>query len=105
MNLAVAVGFAVMGAFVIYLANTGRMTGGPGFQVALGNGLTRVFAWVEHVTAGVPEPVLGLAVLGFAAVLVLAALRDRRRPSLPEREGAASCHAIDVPTERKADPS
>jgi len=28
-NIAVAIGFAVMGGFVIYLANTGRMTSGP----------------------------------------------------------------------------
>lgn len=42
-NVAVAAAFAVMGGFVMYLAGAGRMTRGPGFQVAIGNGLTRVF--------------------------------------------------------------
>ena len=78
-NLAVAAGFAVMGGFVIYLANTGQMTGGPGFQVAIGKGLERVFVRIETWSDPVPEPVLGLAVLALAAVFVLATLRDRRR--------------------------
>ena len=92
-NLAVAIGFALMGSFVIYLANSGRMTGGPGFQVAIGNRLTRIFGWVEKVTAGVPEVVLGLAVLAFAAVFVVATLRERRHPRVTEDDDAApSCH-------------
>ena len=70
-----------MGGFVLYLANTGTMTGGPGFQVALGRSLARVFARVEAWTAPVPEPVLGLAVLAIAAVFVVATLRDRHRPN------------------------
>lgn len=81
LNVAVAVGFAVMGGFVIYLANSGEMTGGPGFQVAIGRFLTRVFGRIEAWTADVPEPVLGLAVLSLAAVFVVATLRDRRRPA------------------------
>jgi cytochrome c-type biogenesis protein len=94
LNAAVAVAFAVMGSFVIYLANTGRMTGGPGFQVAVGDRLTDVFAWVEDRTAGVPEPILGLAVLGFAAVFVVATLRDRHRaPAVPDGHAVA-----DTPT-------
>jgi len=80
-NVAVAVAFAVMGGFVLYLANTGTMTGGPGFQVALGRSLARVFARVEAWTAPVPEPVLGLAVLAIAAVFVVATLRDRHCPN------------------------
>jgi cytochrome c biogenesis protein CcdA len=79
-NLVVAAGFAVMGGFVIYLANTGQMTGGPGFQVAIGKGLERIFTRIEAWTNPVPEPVLGLAVLALAAVFVVATLRDRRRP-------------------------
>jgi cytochrome c-type biogenesis protein len=80
-NIAVAVAFAVMGGFVIYLANTERMTGGPGFQVAIGRLLTRVFSRVETWTSGVPDVLLGLAVLALAAVFVIATLRDRRRPA------------------------
>lgn len=77
-NLAVAVGFAVMGGFIIYLANTGKMTAGPGFQVAIGRLFGRVFHRFELWTAPVPEPVLGLALLGLVAVFVVATLRDRR---------------------------
>lgn len=78
-NIAVAAAFAVMGGFVIYLANTGQMTGGPGFQVSIGQGLSKVFARIEIWTDPVPEPALGLVVLTLAAVFVVATLRDRRR--------------------------
>jgi len=91
-NLSVAVGFAVMGGFVIYLAGAGEMTRGPGFQVAIGEFLSRVFARVERWTAPVPEPLLGLAVLAIAAVFVYATLRDRRRPP-----GRAVEQAEDMP--------
>ena len=76
-NLVVAAAFAVMGVFVIYLANTGQMTGGPGFQVTMGQGLERFFTRIETWTDPVPEPVLGLVVLALAAVFVVATLRDR----------------------------
>lgn len=94
-NLAVAAGFAVMGGFVIYLANTGQMTGGPGFQVAIGKGLERVFVRIETWSDPVPEPVLGLAVLALAAVFVLATLRDRPRGTPvddTDDEATGSCH-------------
>lgn len=96
-NLAVAVAFAVMGGFVLYLANTGRMTSGPGFQVAIGRGLSRVFARIEAWTAPVPEPVLGLAVLVLAAVFVVATLRDRRHGPAPAAGPPGGCHD-DAPT-------
>ena len=94
-NIAVAAGFAVMGGFVIYLANTGQMTGGPGFQVAIGKGLARVFGRLEHWADPVPEPVLGLLVLALAAVFVLATLRDRRtRPEAGDfDEDTGACHS------------
>lgn len=92
-NLAVAVGFAVMGGFVIYLANAARMTGGPGFQVAVGRALTAVFARFEAWTAGVPDPLLGSVVLALAAVFVIATLRGRRdREHSPASEDPPSCH-------------
>ena len=98
-NIAVAVAFAVMGGFVIYLANTGQMTGGPGFQVSIGKGLSEVFARIETWTDPVPEPVLGLAVLALAAVFVIATLRDRHRPDAstdadPDEDPA--CHGPGV---------
>jgi cytochrome c-type biogenesis protein len=80
-NVGVAAAFAVMGGFVLYLAGTGTMTSGPGFQVAMGRGLASLFSRIEQWVAPVPEPLLGLAVLALAAVFVGATLRDRRRPS------------------------
>jgi cytochrome c-type biogenesis protein len=98
-NVAVAVLFAAMGSFVIYLAGTGTMTGGPGFQVAIGRFLTRVFARIEVWTAPVPEPVLGLGLLALAAVFVIATLRDRHRPA-PNEAPTADCahHPHDTTT-------
>jgi cytochrome c-type biogenesis protein len=78
-NIAVAVAFTVMGAFVIYLAGAEKMTTGPGFQVAIGRWLSRQFEQIQQWLAPVPEPVLGLAVLAVAAVFVWATLTDRRR--------------------------
>jgi len=89
-NVAVAVAFAVMGVFVIYLANTGQMTGGPGFQVAMGKGLERVFTRIEVWTDPVPEPILGLAVLALAVLFVIATLRDRHHTTDPDE--ATACH-------------
>jgi cytochrome c-type biogenesis protein len=94
-NIAVAAAFAVMGGFVIYLANTGQMTGGPGFQVAIGKQLSKVFTRIEIWTEPVPEPVLGLAVLALAAVFVATTLRDRHRPEGSADEQAderEACH-------------
>jgi cytochrome c-type biogenesis protein len=82
-NLVVAAGFALMGLFVMYLAGSGKMTSGPGFQVAFGRRLASLFAWVEKVTAPIPEVFLGLVVLALAAVFVYATLRDSRRGGPP----------------------
>ena len=77
-----------MGAFVIWLANSEQMTGGPGFQVAIGNGLEQILTRIERFAAPVPEPVLGLAVLALAAGFVLATLRDRHPAPSSEPEVA-----------------
>ena len=100
-NIAVAAAFAVMGGLVIYLANTGQMTGGPGFQVSIGKGLSKAFARIESLTDPVPEPVLGLVVLALGAVFVVATLRDRHRPdssSGRQVDGQPSCHGSTEPT-------
>jgi cytochrome c-type biogenesis protein len=94
-NLAVAAAFAVMGGFVLYLAGTGTMTSGPGFQVAIGRGLSKVFERIEVWTDPVPEPILGLVVLGLAAVFVVATLRDRRQGAAAEQATPHHCHAGD----------
>jgi cytochrome c-type biogenesis protein len=78
-NIAVAAGFAVMGGFIFYLAGAGQMTGGPGFQVAIGRALGHLFRRIEVWTAPVPELVLGLVLLALAAVFIVTALRDRSR--------------------------
>jgi cytochrome c-type biogenesis protein len=99
-NLVVAAGFTVMGLFVMYLASSGEMTSGPGFQVALGKRIASVFKWVETATASVPEAILGIAVLALAAVFVYATLRNRPgrgQPPFdseddPESEEVSSSH-------------
>ena len=91
-NLVVAAAFAVMGVFVIYLANTGQMTGGPGFQVAMGKTLERIFTRIEVWTDPVPEPLLGLAVLALAAIFVIATLRDRQDTDPTDHDGGTACH-------------
>lgn len=82
-NLAVAVAFTVMGLVIIALAGSRNMTGGTAAQTAIGEWLARVFAGAQEALAPVPEPVLGLALVGLAAVFVAATLRDRRRASAP----------------------
>lgn len=83
-NVSVAVAFAIMGGLVLYLADTGTMTTGRGFQVVLGDGVATALRHIEIWTAPVPEVLLGLALLAVAAVFVTATLRDRRRPSPEE---------------------
>lgn len=103
-NLGVAVAFATMGGFVLYLANSTRMTRGPGFQVAIGDGLERVFTRIEAWADPVPEPVLGLVVLALAAGFVVATLRDRRRPD-DQVEDQGACHSTSQLTSDPADPT
>lgn len=90
-NLAVAIGFALMGGFVIFLAGTATMTGGPSFQVTLGRGVARFFGRIQTWTDPVPEAVLGLGLLALAGVFVFAALRDRHRPR-PGSQVPPPCH-------------
>ncbi len=82
-NIAVAVAFAVMGGFIIYLAGAKQMTSGPGLQATIGRWLGRQFEQVQQWLDPVPEPVLGLLVLAVAGVLVWATLTDRRKPEPP----------------------
>ncbi len=95
-NVGVAIAFAVMGVFVLYLADTGSMTSGPGFQVAIGSGLSVVFAQLQQWLAPVPEPVLGLGLLLLAAGFIWATLRRRDPlPTAPSTHDSAGghCHA------------
>ncbi|MEO8519004.1 MAG: cytochrome c biogenesis CcdA family protein [Dermatophilaceae bacterium] len=94
-NLVVAAAFTVMGLFVMYLAGSGTMTSGGGFQVAFGKHLASTFGWVEKVTAPVPEAILGLLVLALAGVFVYATLRNR-----PSR--GQLCSSTDDPEDEDA---
>lgn len=78
-NLAVAVGFAAMGSFIMYLANTGEMTSGPEIQVATGRALANWFGELQTWLRPVPEPVLGLGLLLVAGVFIWGTLIGRRR--------------------------
>jgi cytochrome c-type biogenesis protein len=93
-NVAVAVAFAVMGGFVIYLAGAREMTAGPGFQVAVGRWLSGRFEQVQRWADPVPEPVLGLLVFAIAAGLVWVTLIDRRRDrtAVSVESDEAACH-------------
>lgn len=119
LNIAVAVGFVVMGLFVFVLAGSGDMTGGTAAQDAASRLLTQSFGAVQDWLAPVPEVVLGLALLAVAGVFVWGALvgRTRRRadagtgitgdddpPALSENPPETpSCHApATLSTEGKA---
>jgi cytochrome c-type biogenesis protein len=93
LNIAVAAGFTVMAGFVFYLAGAGKMTGGPGFQVAIGRGLAHLFRRIEVWTAPVPEPVLGLGLLALAAVFAIAALHGHRRSDPAGQQPEPACPA------------
>jgi cytochrome c biogenesis protein CcdA len=83
-NLLVAAGFAIMGGFIIYLANTGQMTSGPEIQVATGRALATWFANLETWLKPVPEPLLGAGLLAIAGIFVWGTLIGRRRqPAAP----------------------
>lgn len=93
-NVAVALGFVVMGIAVISLAGSTTMTGSSTwFQRAASDGITRtaqqVLGWVDPV----PEPLLGLALLAMAASLVWFTLHGRTRRTT----AAADAPADDAP--------
>jgi cytochrome c biogenesis protein CcdA len=79
LNLVVAVGFTVMGGFIIALANDRDMTGGTELQDKASNILTTVFLRIQDWLSPVPEPILGLMLLALVGVFVLATLAGRRR--------------------------
>jgi cytochrome c-type biogenesis protein len=99
-NVIVAIAFTVMGGFVLRLASSGTMTSGPGMQVAVGDWLAGVFRRIEDITAPIPEPILGVALLGLVAVFVVATLRrrDERPEDLDATDPHAACHSAEIPT-------
>jgi cytochrome c biogenesis protein CcdA len=89
-NIGVAIAFTVMGLFVLNLASSAAMTGGPGFQVAVGTGLAAVFQQIEIWTAPVPEPILGAALLALAGVFIWATLHRRTTPAADADPGPSA---------------
>jgi cytochrome c-type biogenesis protein len=90
-NVAVAVVFAAMGGFVLYLAAAGNPMGAGGPQLALGRWLTTFFTQVLALLDPVPDAILGLALLAMAAGFVALAVRGGRR-SVRRAETGGSCH-------------
>lgn len=78
-NIAVAIGFTIMGVFIIALADDTDMTGGTRAQDMAASTLTDVFLAVQRFVSPVPEPVLGLGLLALVGVFVWATLSERRR--------------------------
>ena len=79
LNIAVAVGFAVMGVFIIALADDPDMTGGTQAQDTAASTLTRIFLAVQRFLSPVPEPILGAGLLALVGVFVWATLSERKR--------------------------
>ena len=77
LNVAVAIGFALMGVAVIALAWRKDMSGGTPIQDAASRTLTTVFGRVQDWLSPVPEPVLAIALFAVAGAFVWATLTDR----------------------------
>jgi len=79
-NVTVAIAFLAMGIGIISLAQSPTMTGSANwFQRAAGEGVTNVAKSVLAGLAPVPEPILGVGLLGVAAFFVWFTLRQRPR--------------------------
>ncbi len=87
LNIAVAIGFVIMGVFIIALAGSTSMTGGTAAQDWASETLTRAFVWAQELLSPVPEPLQAVALVAIAGVFVWGALAGRgmpwRRPKEP----------------------
>jgi cytochrome c biogenesis protein CcdA len=88
-NVAVSVAFAVMGAFVLFLAANGNTTRAPGFQLAIGRWLSRTSIGLVRLLDPVPDPLLGLGLVTLAASFFIVAVRGR---GATDEEGASYGH-------------
>ena len=89
-NLLVGLVFGAMGAGVIILALAGNESAAPGFQAGIGSLLERVFAGVLRLTRGVPDAILGIALLAFAGLIGWLGMRNRQ--STASTGPKESCH-------------
>ena len=88
-NVLVGIAFSVMGAGVITLALVGNETAAPGFQVGIGRWLERLFADALQLTRGVPDLILGVALLAFAGFIGWLGIRNRPSEASGPKE---PCH-------------
>ncbi|GAA2181191.1 cytochrome c biogenesis CcdA family protein [Brooklawnia cerclae] len=95
-NLAVAVGFTVMGIAVITQAGAADMTGGNSPLVPVGGWLSRVFARLLAWSAPIPEPVVGLVLLMLAALFVVVTLRERAGDHAEAAEPGTTAEPVDT---------
>lgn len=104
LNIAVAVGFVVMGGFVIALAGSSEMTGGSAFQDVASRRLTDVFATVQELLSPIPEVVQGLVLFAVAGGFIWVTLADPRRSP---RSGRASVSAdgVEIPDPQTSVPA
>jgi cytochrome c-type biogenesis protein len=97
-NVVVAAAFGVMGAGVIALALSGAETAAPGVQLAIGRRLQEAFGWVTGALEGVPEPLLGLGLVGLATLVGVLGVLGARRGGVRGRaseETEGSCHGTE----------
>lgn len=94
-----AAAFATMGGFVIYLAGSAQMTGGPASRSPSATASNASSPASRRGPTPSPNPSSDFAVLALAAVFVIATLRDRRRhqpgdddPRLEESDDHSGCH-------------
>lgn len=99
-NIAVAIAFVAMGAFVIALANSTDMTGGSRIQDWMSERLTATFARILGWLEPIPEVIQGLLLLMLVALLIRFALRDRRRrpEPMPADAPAPADDHVNVPS-------
>lgn len=86
-NLAVAIGFTVMGVLVIAQANSSRMNGGDSPLTPIGDWLDDIFKVLLRWTSPIPEPILGIGLLALAAVFVVVSLRGRSQRRAVDGDG------------------
>jgi cytochrome c biogenesis protein CcdA len=95
LNLIIAATFVAMGAAVIALSQSASMTGGSAVQDWISERLVTVFSRVEQWLSPVPEPVLGIVLVGIVAAIVAATITGRSRTVPPAQ--APSHERIDHP--------
>lgn len=96
LNVAVAIGFVIMGVAIVLLANDTDMTEGTAAQDVAASTLTDVHLTVQGWLSPVPEPVVGLGRLAVAGLFAWAILSERRRRASSQQADDALDPAADL---------